>query len=102
MYKIKKLCMLISALILPGLSYAICFDVDKKYMVSQKGWSSNWAGRVVKMCGDRNNNSGSSSYKIEIQWITDRSTYKCGQIITKSPDQVQDFETRSYALKECN
>lgn len=78
-----------------------CFEPDKAIMVAPKGSSSAWAGRVVQVCGNEGS-YGAVTYKIEIQWRTDESQYRCGQVITKSEDETKDFTKRSFYLKQCN
>ena len=69
-------------------------------MVTPNASLQYWAGELIEFYFDINSNSF-TRFKIKITWITDRSPFKCGQIIEIRPDQVMDFKHRSYALKRC-
>lgn len=69
--------------------------------VTSKTYINHWAGEVVEAYYIKGNNVF-SRFRISITWITDKSPYRCGQIIEKRVTDIKDFTSRSFALKRCN
>ena len=76
-------------------------DCSGPIMVTSNTYINHWAGEVIEAYYVKGNGTF-SRYKISISWITDRSSYRCGQIIVKGVDEVKDFTSRSFAMKRCD
>ena len=76
-------------------------DCSGPIMVTSNTYINHWAGEVIEAYYVKGNGTF-SRYKISISWITDKSSYRCGQIIVKGVDEVKDFTSRSFAMKRCD
>lgn len=63
-----------------------------------------WAGKVVEVEIDETDSgltlTGRS--KVEITWVTDRTSYRCHEVYIILADDLEDFTHRSLMLTQCN
>ncbi len=76
-------------------------DCSNPIMLTSKSFINHWAGQVIEAYHIKGKENF-GSYKIRIEWVTDKSPYRCGQIIEKRVDDLKDFTARSLALRRCN
>jgi len=55
-----------------------------------------WAGVITHA------NFSINEYRIRITHVTDRTSYKCGQVIEVSENEVKEFTHRALLLQKCN
>lgn len=65
-----------------------------------------WAGKVVEVEVDINEaKTGltlTGRVKVEITWVTDRTSYRCHETYIIHSDEAEDFSHRSLMLRECD
>ncbi len=77
-------------------------NCNKKNYVTGKSNFSSWAGYITHIYYNARVTKGQfSKPKIKVTWITDKSRYKCGQIIQKNHTEIRDFTHRSIKMRQC-
>lgn len=74
-------------------------NVNDPPVVTDKGFFVTWGGEVSEIYYTQDGQA--TRFRIRISWTSDKSPYRCGQIIEKKFSDVKQMNFRSVAMRRC-